>query len=696
MAIFSAISYAVAYAASFLASAAGLSFATAVQIGVSAAQIAVAAAASALSRALAPKPSIPTHEIQAVINQTDAPRRIYVGRYLAGGIRAFFDVKDGILFQLVMANHGRIDAFEQFWIDGEAVSLTGDQVDYGDKAGFVFVTTRNGAGLGGDYPLLLEKFASIWSADHRLQGQATFLVRSRAPGGEDFMKIFPKGSNTVYQWVVRGQRVYDPRTGSTVWSDNAALVIAHYLTHPDGYRLDPAEVDWASVSAMADWCDLPIPQRAGGTEPNMRLWGYWTMDEDPKAVLDRMKAASGISTYETQDGKVGLIGGPFGTPACTLTAKDIEQIQTREAISEREGYNTLRVYHLAAGAKYEIAEVDAWRDQARLAREGEIAQELRLEMCPDTSQARRRGKMQMHDDNRAKIEMITDVVGLKARFPAAHGQRHTIMLNYRPQDGSGRVIEGEYEVLDHEFDPQALQCRIELAKVDRAAAAWNPATEEGAPPASAIGAAGDPPPDIVATLSQVITRPNENSAFAVLSVTAEQIPDRDDLKIQARYRKLGDTAWISMEGGGFISSGGRYIARSGVVQDRQQYQAQVRFQGVFTGIDEWENLGPITVLENGIPPGQPTQLIPSNGTGYVHLSWRNPNGSFSKIRIYRGTSADPSQAGQVGETGGASGQISEYQDDTASPATDYWYWVVAVNSSGIEGTYAGPAPITTP
>ena len=106
-----------------------------------------------------------------------------------------------------------------------------------------------------------------------------------------------------------------------------------------------------------------------------------------------------------------------------------------------------------------------WRDESRLAIEGEIAQEYRLEMCPNTSQARRLAKRQMHDDNRAKVTIITNLVGLKARWPRRHGQRHTILLDYRPEDGSGREIVGEYEVIDHEFDPVSLECRIEIGRV---------------------------------------------------------------------------------------------------------------------------------------------------------------------------------------------------------------------------------------
>lgn len=690
MAIFSAIAYAFAYAGSFLAAAAGIPFATAVQVGMIAGQVGSAIAALAIQKALTPDVNIPQQEIQAVINQTDAPRRVYVGQYLAGGIRGFFDVKNGMLYQLVIAAHGAITSFDRFWIDGEVVELDGVDVVNDPKEGFVFVSRKDGSAPGGDYDSLLTYFPGSWPASRLLMNQATFLVRSKAPDAEDFMKVFPKSYNTVYQWEIKGQAVYDPRTGATAYSDNAALVIAHYLTHPDGYRLAQDEVSWDSVAAMADWCDRRIPQKGGGTAPNMVLWGYWTLDEDPKQVLDRMKANSGIAVYEMADGRMGLIGGPFGQPSFTLTAADISDIQTSEAISEREGYNTLLLSHLHAGSKYEVVEVDAWRDQERLAQEGEITKELALEMCPSTSQCRRRGKMQIHDDNRQRIEVITNAVGLKARYPKQHGQRNIIALDYRPEDGSGRVIQGEYEVDDHEIDPKTLMCRIALKRIDRAAEEWDADAEEGAGPVGVIEAEADPAPAIEAVLTQRITDVTEASSIVSLEITALPVPDRNDLSVQARYRKVGATRWIAMQTTGMV-------AVSEPVEDGEQYEAQARFKGVFKGVDEWENLGPITVRVDQVAPGQPTDLFVSWSAGGVHTTWRNPQTKFHRIRLYRGgASSTFAQATIVDTTGGVPGQISELRDETAANGTSYRYWIVAANVSGLEGTPAGPAPISTP
>lgn len=688
MSIFSAIASWVSATVFQSAIGAGVAFQTAAAVATGVGYATAAAVSIGISRALAPSVSVPKQTIQATIQQTDEPRRIYVGKNLVGGIRALFGTRGNDLYQLIVAAHGPIHSFEEFWIDSENVDLDASgNVTSGDAADFVNVQTRDGSGLGGDYSDLLSRF-NYWSSDRELNGQATFLVKASAPGPSRFSKAFPKSYNTVFQWVIKGQEIYDPRDGDTNYSANAARVIAHYLTHDDGARMPYDDIDWDSVSAMADVCDIDIPQSGGGVKPNLRLWGYWTLDEAPTDVLDRMHSSSGIRVYETQEGKLGLIGGPYGRTACTLTHKDISAIETSDAIDEREGYNVLRVFHLDASQKYETIEVDPWRDEDRLEEEGEISKEYYLEMCPDLSQARRLAKQQMFDDNRPKVTITTNLVGLKARFPRYHGQRHTIMLDYRPEDGSGRVIAGEYEVINHNFDPIALECQIELARVDRASQEWDP-SEEGQTTIDLPTDDGNPPPDISATLTQRVVQLTAGQYQAVLEVNAVPIPDRPDMSIQAQYRKTGASTWLDMIATDFS-------AESGAVEDGEEYEARVRFLGVFDGEDEWEMLGPITIEIDATAPGQPTELIPSNGTGYVHLSWRNPASTFYRARVYRNTLNDFGSASTVGTTGGVSGQISEFEDSTIAAATTYYYWVACANSSGVEGTPAGPATITTP
>lgn len=687
MAIFSAVIGFMSTIGGFLAAASGLSLAASVAVGQAVGYLSAAMVGRALARMLVPDVSIPIAEVQALIQQTDAPRRVYVGENLAGGVRAIFEVKGNILYQLILVQHGLLHRYVNFWIDGEPVTITGGKVSSGTASGLVEVWTRNGAAQGGDYQILRDSFA-YWTADHRLQGQATFLVGAAATDGEKFTKAYPKQSQTLFQWVIEGQRVWDPRSSTTAYSQNASLIIGHYLTHDLGYRLATAEVNWPSVSAMATVADQPVPQYAGGTAPSLQLAGYWSSDEDPLQVLDRMRISSGIAAYETQDGTIGLIGGPFGTPACTLTAKDIQEIRTSEAISEREGFNVLRVQFRSAAHRYEMIEVGDLRDAERLTIEGEITEEFVPEMCPNQSQARRLAKRFMADHNCARIEVITNAVGLKARYPRYHGQRHTILLDYRPEDGSGRVITGEYEVRDHVFDPIGMRCRIDLRRIDRASDAWTVA-EEGPPPEPLPAKPNNPPPAFAGSLSVVVTATTSTSRQAHLSLEVPPIAGRDDLTIDAQCQMVDDVSgpWLPMTATGLV-------AVSGAVEDTKSYRVRARFKGTFDDLPAWTTLGPVVVRVNAVPPAAPTQLIVSPGASGVHASWRNPPSGFVSLRLYRGTSGSFGAAVLISSVGGSAGQISETSDPSAATGVPYFYWVAAVNDSLIEGPPVGPASIT--
>ena len=285
------------------------------------------------------------------------------------------------------------------------------------------------------------------------------------------------------------------------------------------------------------------------------------------------------------------------------------------------------------------------------------------------------------------MSIITNLVGLKARFPREDGQRHTILLDYQPEDGSGRVIQGEYEVLDHEFDPIELQCRIDLAAVDRASGEWTP-EEAGDPPPELPISTPTEPPEISAVFTQRILQASAANPVAILEVEAVEVPGRNDITVEARYWRFLPLVKTDMQTSG-------YIARSGPVEDGQTYFAEARFNGVFDAPDEWVSLGSVTVQINGTAPGAVTELFASNGTDRGNLNWRNPSSDFHELRIYRSTTAVFGDASLIGTTGGVAGQISEFSDETVTAATEYNYWVAAANVSGVEGSPTGPANITT-
>ncbi len=97
-----------------------------------------------------------------------------------------------------------------------------------------------------------------WTADHRLAGVAYAYVRYTYD-----TNAFPRGIPTA-TWNIRGRKLYDPRTGLSVWSDNPALVIRDYLTNVRYGRGAPTtEVDEASFIAAANYCEQLVDDGQG-------------------------------------------------------------------------------------------------------------------------------------------------------------------------------------------------------------------------------------------------------------------------------------------------------------------------------------------------------------------------------------------------------------------------------------------------
>jgi hypothetical protein len=88
-----------------------------------------------------------------------------------------------------------------------------------------------------------------WTTDHRLLDIAYIYVRL-----EFDADVFPNGIPNV-KAVVRGRKVFDPRSSTTVFSDNWALCVRDYLTAQFGLRADSTEVNDASFIAAANSAD---------------------------------------------------------------------------------------------------------------------------------------------------------------------------------------------------------------------------------------------------------------------------------------------------------------------------------------------------------------------------------------------------------------------------------------------------------
>lgn len=127
---------------------------------------------------------------------------------------------------------------------------------------------------------LIELFPEQWTAAHRLRGIA-YLVAELDYDQDVFQQGVPNISA-----LIRGSRVFDPRTNTTAWSQNPALLIRHYALHPLGGNLPAGSVSDAHCIAAANACDQVVSYTVDGVVENRPLYTAGTVAKSGSRPLD--------------------------------------------------------------------------------------------------------------------------------------------------------------------------------------------------------------------------------------------------------------------------------------------------------------------------------------------------------------------------------------------------------------------------
>lgn len=520
-------------------------------------------------------------QYQAVINQSTAARRRGYGRARLGGVRAFFDSKDGTLYQIIMLHQGQIDAYEEYYIGDRRVTIPsgGGPVDQNPwkEGNYAYITPFLGTSDQAAFSVVVSDWPQ-WTSDHRLRGIAYLVVRFRSPPSEDYLRIFPSGYNTSVTAVGRLCRVLDTRPGAIAWSDNPALCLADYLAHPDGYgRLTYDDLDADSFNAFADICDEAIPLAGGGTEKRYRMGGVYELTDRPADVIQRMLAVCDGELFTTREGKLGIRGGKWTPPTVTIHADDILAHDMEEGADALDHFNRLKVVYTSPDHDYQPTEAEPWEDLADQAERGVRNEEMTLDYCQSASQARRLAKIRMAKANPRWTGTIrTNLAGLKAR-----GER-TIRLVLPELNIDTSFLVGTHNLILEQGVPVA--CEMQVISMSADAYDWDPVTEEGSSPPIPQ----DTTPDTTLETPQNIELTPETRSGVKVVVGVCNAPSRDDAQLEAQIAVASLLVWETMS----VASGS-LEAVSGAL-NAEDYVVRMRFR--FGGaVGPWTANQPITV-----------------------------------------------------------------------------------------------------
>lgn len=546
-------------------------------------------AAAVASRVLSPKPrlSSPNGNYQAVINQAAAPRVRGYGRAKLGGPRAFFDSKKGKLYQIVLLHTGEVAGFHRIWVGDVAVTrdseglVENEEFLAGGGNHMVRVLTRTGTDDQTPYNVMLGAWPEVWSADHKINGIATMCAVFESPKLEYFQKVFPDGHNTQVRAELDLTKVYDPRTMTIAWSDNAALCIADYLVSDDGMpNIGFDDIDWDSFGAFADVCDQPTGKKGGGTEPRYRLWGVYSLQDEPKGVLERMAQTCDAELYLTPEGKIGVRGGVWTEPTVTIEDSIVTGYEGFEQGSGRfVAFNELKIIYTDPEQDYQPTEAEPWIDHEDQADRGQIVSPFDVDMVPSASQARRLAKIHSAKENpRWRGTVQTDLRGL-----AAVGER--IVRIVLPELG----IDGSFFIKGWSLASDMSGLTFDVISLSEDAYLWDAEAEEGQtspPPADTSPDTTLPIPEFDDYVVELRDFTAGTSAPVIIAAFLPE-PDRDDLTLQAQIRLSPDGPWEGM-------SIDDLTAISGPVVEDEDYDIRARWQTPSNAASEWSDPETVT------------------------------------------------------------------------------------------------------
>lgn len=260
------------------------------------------------------------------IREAVSPRKIVYGKTRVAGVQTFlhFTHNEGVFHTVITLTGHPIESFEQFFIEDEEQIL--------DEKGKPISGSWNKSGanprvriVGGtgtvagdaDFNAAMQaNLPGVWTPDHRQTGCAKIYVNGATnnfPGGIKNVTVVMKGKNDIF----------DPRTTTVGWTDNAALCTRDYLVEPIlGVGESASAINDTGWIAEANICDEAVALAGGGSEKRYTINGQFVKKADDLSVLGRMLSASaGILT--DQGGQYNLYTGAYRPPTISFDYSQI-------------------------------------------------------------------------------------------------------------------------------------------------------------------------------------------------------------------------------------------------------------------------------------------------------------------------------------------------------------------------------------
>lgn len=540
---------------------------------------AIGVGATLLANAMRPQPTTAqaTDPGSRIVNlrQSIQDRSKSYGRVRNGGPVAFWKLSGGRRYIAVLFNTGEIDAVESTYLNETEVTMDGSgyvtQSQYqSGSASMIGVSHFLGALGQAAHPWLAGEFPE-WTSAHKLTGIAGAVMVCQNSAPDDFAKVYSSGREPTISSVYRGTKVYDPRDEAQTlgdastyeWTTNAALIIADWVTSPDGFA---QEVDWDEVADEADVADSTIRTRTGAYIPKWQLSGTYYFSQTREEVRKNLAIACDAWFYDRADGKVGFKLGRWMEPHVTIRAEHINSIKLGEGQDGETRNNALSVEYVEPGAGYRqvpsaaitISDGEAYNQATAAAH-----------WIPNHTQACAVGKRTLRAMRSATdVTLNLKLYGLLL-MPGDADDSRIFRLEY-PDLG----VSANYELADWSLAPDGMSVNVTGKSTEQSDWAFD-------------GLVDEPAPSTISDIEVVDEVPDPENVTIASPSPGELLvdfdpPPRSSLLMRVRYRMVGSPDWLEFG----VPTSQSYLSIPGLPSE-EDFEAEVQFRTATANASNW-------------------------------------------------------------------------------------------------------------
>lgn len=155
---------------------------------------------------------------------------------------------------------------------------------------------------------------------------------------------FPTGVPQISA-VVKGAKVYDPRTSTTAWSENPALIARDWALYAYGGGAASSEINETAFTAAANACDIStsfITDAGTEVRPLYQCGIACPLDADPSETLDEI-AESMAGRWGWAGGKLTIRAGVYRAPVASIDTGWLTNLASVEITGQTPTFDLVNI-----------------------------------------------------------------------------------------------------------------------------------------------------------------------------------------------------------------------------------------------------------------------------------------------------------------------------------------------------------------